>query len=115
MAYQTAYFKVHYPREFLAAMLTFESGDTDKVVQYMAEAQRMGVEIAPPDINACRRDFTVDGQTVRFGLAAVKGVGDKAVEAIVAAPQARRAVHATCTTSARTWTCARSTARRSRP
>ncbi|MHC4982648.1 MAG: DNA polymerase III subunit alpha [Planctomycetota bacterium] len=85
VAYQTAYFKAHYPREFLAATLTFEGGDTDKVVQYMAEAQRMGVSVAPPDINTCNRDFTVDGEQVRFGLAAVKGVGAKAVEAIVEA------------------------------
>ncbi len=87
VAYQTAYFKVHYPQEFLAATLTFESGDTDKVVQYMAEADRMGVRIAPPDINTCGADFAVDGQRVRFGLAAVKGVGAKAVEAIVSARQ----------------------------
>ena len=85
LAYQTAYFKAHYPREFMAALLTFESGDTDKVVQYMAEAARMGVEIARPDINTCHSDFTVDGERVRFGLAAVKGVGSKAVEAILKA------------------------------
>ncbi|MFB3891393.1 MAG: DNA polymerase III subunit alpha [Phycisphaerae bacterium] len=83
LAYQTAWFKVYHPREFLAATLTFESGDTDKVVKYMTEAGRMGVKVAPPDINACDRDFTVDGQRVRFGLAAVKGVGDKAVQAII--------------------------------
>ena len=85
VAYQTAYFKAHHPREFLAATLTFESGDTDKVVQYMAEAQRMGVTIAAPEINSCDRDFTVDGQQVRFGLAAVKGVGAKAVDGIIEA------------------------------
>ncbi len=85
VAYQTAFFKAYYPREFLAALLTFESADTDKVVQYMAEARRMGVDVAPPDINTCDRDFTVDGECVRFGLAAVKGVGGKAVEAILAA------------------------------
>jgi DNA polymerase-3 subunit alpha len=85
VAYQTAYFKVHHPRQFLAATLTFECGDTDKVVQYMAEARRMGVEILPPDINTCGADFAVDGEAVRFGLAAVKGVGAKAVDAIVAA------------------------------
>ena len=83
VAYQTAYFKTHYPQEFMAALLTYESGDTDKVVQYMAEAARMGINIAPPDINTCLKDFTVDGQSVRFGLAAVKGVGGKAVEAIL--------------------------------
>jgi len=84
VAYQTAYFKVHYPREFLAATLTFECSDSDKVVQYMAEASRMGIKIAPPDVNTCQADFTVDGEQVRFGLAAVKGVGRKAVEAIIA-------------------------------
>ena len=85
VAYQTAYFKVHYPREFLAATLTFECSDSDKVVQYMAEAARMGITIAPPDVNTCQADFTVDGEQVRFGLAAVKGVGRKAVEAIITA------------------------------
>ncbi|MBN1943470.1 MAG: DNA polymerase III subunit alpha [Phycisphaerae bacterium] len=85
VAYQTAYFKAHHPREFLAATLTYECNDTDKVVQYMAEAERMGIKILPPEINACGADFAVDGQAVRFGLAAVKGVGHKAVESIVAA------------------------------
>jgi DNA polymerase-3 subunit alpha len=87
VAYQSAFFKVHSPREFLAATLTFESGDTDKVVQYLTEAQRLGIPIAPPDINTCDSAFTVDGDRVRFGLAAVKGVGPRAVEAIVAARQ----------------------------
>jgi len=85
VAYQTAYFKTYYPAEFLAALLTFECSDTDKVVQYMHEAKRMGVKIAPPDINTCAADFTVDGESVRFGLAGVKGVGVKAVEAILVA------------------------------
>jgi DNA polymerase-3 subunit alpha len=85
LAYQMAYFKVHHPREFLAATLTYECSDTEKVKQYMAEADRMGVQIAPPDVNTCRREFTVDGDSVRFGLAAVKGVGAKAVDAIVEA------------------------------
>jgi len=83
IAYQTAYFKVYHPREFLAATLTYEAADTKKVVQYMEEARRMGVIIAPPDINACGSDFAVDGDCVRFGLAAVKGVGAKAVESIL--------------------------------
>jgi len=85
VAYQTAYFKAHHPREFMAALLTFESGDTDKIVQYMHEASRMDVQVASPDINTCDADFTVDADRVRFGLAAVKGVGGKAVEAILAA------------------------------
>ncbi|MBT3199042.1 MAG: DNA polymerase III subunit alpha [Phycisphaerales bacterium] len=85
VAYQTAYFKVHYPREFLAATLTYECGDTEKVVQYMADAHRMGIKIAPPNVNTCQADFTVDGEQVRFGLAGVKGVGRKAVDAIIEA------------------------------
>ena len=85
LAYHTAYFKVHYPMEFMAALLTFESGDTDKIVQYMAEAARMKLEIALPDINTCDSDFSIDGQRIRFGLAAVKGVGAKAVHAIIEA------------------------------
>lgn len=85
LAYKTAYMKAHYPREFLAATLTFEAGDTDKVVQYMAEATRMGVQILPPDVNTCGADFAIDEDSVRFGLAAVKGVGHKAVDAIVEA------------------------------
>ncbi len=83
LAYQTAYFKTYYPREFFAATLTYECSDTDKVVQYMSEASRMNVKILPPDINACGPAFAVDDQAVRFGLAAVKGVGERAVEAIV--------------------------------
>ncbi|MBS3820191.1 MAG: DNA polymerase III subunit alpha [Planctomycetes bacterium] len=87
VAYQTAWFKVHYPKQFLAATLTYEAVDTDKVVQYMAEAARMGIDIAPPDINTCGAAFAVDGNAVRFGLAAVKGVGHGAVEEIVRARQ----------------------------
>ncbi|MFP4053238.1 MAG: DNA polymerase III subunit alpha [Phycisphaerae bacterium] len=87
LAYKTAYMKVHYPREFLAATLTYECSDTDKVVQYMSEADRMGVKILPPDVNTCGPDFAIDGEAVRFGLSAVKGVGHRAVEAIVEARQ----------------------------
>ncbi len=87
VAYQTAYFKVHYPKQFMAALLTFECGDTAKVTQYMSEADRMGITIAPPDINTCASDFTVDGDRIRFGLAAVKGVGEKAVDAILTSRQ----------------------------
>ena len=87
VAYQTAYFKAHYPREFMTALLTFESSETDKVVQYMAEAQRLGIPVGPPDINASRADFTIHGERIRFGLAAVKGVGAKAVENIIEARQ----------------------------
>ena len=82
VAYQTAYLKVHYPVEFMAALLTFEMADTDKVAEYIDECRRMGIEVAPPDINESGADFTVVGDRLRFGLAAVKGIGERAVEAI---------------------------------
>ena len=90
VAYQTAYLKRYYPVEFMAALLTFEMGNSDKVVEYITEARRMGIEVKPPDINASGSDFTVvyendDKGVIRFGLAAVKGVGTKAVEAIIEA------------------------------
>jgi DNA polymerase-3 subunit alpha len=85
VAYQTAYFKHYYPREFLAASLTFECGDLDKVAVFMADAERMEITVAPPDINVSEHDFTVDENAVRFGLGAVKGVGAGAVEAICTA------------------------------
>ncbi len=88
VAYQTAWFKRYYPLEFWAANLTFESDDRDKLVRYMADARRMGVVIAPPSINASRQQFTVDGERIRFGLLAVKGVGESALEAILAARDA---------------------------
>jgi DNA polymerase III subunit alpha len=87
VAYRTAYLKAHYPQEFMAALLTYEMGDTDKVSEYMDECRRMGIEVQPPDINESESDFTVVGEKIRFGLAAVKGIGERAVEAIVAARQ----------------------------
>ena len=88
VAYQTAWLKFHYPLEFWAATLTFESDDRDKLVQYLADCKRMGIAIAPPDINASGSQFTVDGERIRFGLLAVKGVGEAAVEAILGARSA---------------------------
>ncbi len=85
VAYQTAYFKRHYPLEFMAALLTFEMGNTEKIVEYIEECRRMGIEVLPPDINESEIDFTTSSGTIRFGLAAVKGVGEKAVEEIIAA------------------------------
>ncbi len=85
IAYQTAYLKVHYPLEFMAALLTYEMGSSDKLAEYMDECRRMGIDVAPPDVNESGADFTVAGDRIRFGLAAVKGVGGRAVEAILAA------------------------------
>ena len=84
VAYQTAYFKCHYPLEFMSALLTFEMGNTDKVVEYIEECRRMKIEVLPPDINESAVDFTTASGTIRFGLAAVKGIGSKAVEEIIA-------------------------------
>lgn len=95
IAYQTAYMKAHYPVEFMAALLTYEMDNTDKIVDYIAECAQMGIKVLAPDINDSGVDFTPlyekrkDGQkdagVIRFGLAAVKGVGEKAVEQIIAA------------------------------
>ncbi len=83
IAYQTAYLKAHYPIEFMAASLTSEVQNADKIVKYIAECREMGINILPPDINESFRDFTVVGDQIRFGLAAVKNVGDAAIEAIL--------------------------------
>ncbi|MGH9379650.1 MAG: DNA polymerase III subunit alpha [Thermoanaerobaculia bacterium] len=85
LAYKTAYLKVHYPTAFLAAMLTSEMGSKDHVPKYVAECRDMGLEVLPPDVNRSGWSFTVDGDAIRFGLGAVKGVGEGAVEAILAA------------------------------
>jgi len=85
IAYQTAYLKAHYPLEFMAALLTYEMGDSDKLAEYMDECRRMDIEVAPPDVNESGAHFTVVEEKIRFGLAAVKGVGERAVEAIIEA------------------------------
>jgi DNA polymerase-3 subunit alpha len=91
VAYQTAWFKRHHPAEFWAATLTFESSDLDKLGQYMGAAKRDGVRVLPPDINISETQFSVDGEFVRFGMGAVKGVGEGAVQSILAARQAEGA------------------------
>ena len=115
LAFQTAYFKQHYPAEFMAALLTFEMHSSDKLAEYIEECRAMQIDVLPPDINECLADFTViydraDGHTddavaeapgkndpqasvnaaacIRFGLAAVKGVGEKAVHNILEARSA---------------------------
>ena len=89
LAYQTAYLKVHYRTHFMAALLTIERNNTDKVALYVAECRDLGVTVLPPDINASDWPFSVTPEEVRFGLCAVKNVGDGAVEAII---EARRRV-----------------------
>ncbi len=83
VSYQTAYLKTHYPVEFMAALMTAEMGDTDKVIKNLAECREKEIEVLAPDINESRSDFTPLGDKIRFGLAAVKNVGEKAVEVIL--------------------------------
>jgi len=110
LAYQTAYFKQFYPTEFMAAVLTYECGSSDKLAEYMDEAKSMGIRVLPPDVSLCFADFTViyddhpdeskqvkvatgatakyydtNGESIRFGLSAVKGVGERAVKEIIRA------------------------------
>ncbi len=107
IAFQTAFMKVNHPVEYMSALLTFEMGDTDKVVEYIEECRRMAVVVLPPDVNLSDKDFTPiyeekqEGkrkekkrqQVIRFGMMAVRGVGEKAVEAIIAERKARGPFH----------------------
>jgi DNA polymerase III subunit alpha len=85
LTYQTAYMKANYPVEFMAASMTLAIHNTDKLAEYRAEAQRLGVKVEPPSINRSGVAFQVEGSAIRYALAALKGVGAQAVEAIVAA------------------------------
>jgi len=93
IAFKTAWLKTYYPVEFMAALLTFEMASSAKVLEYFDECKRLGITVLPPDINTSGNDFAVghvtrDGQSepvIRFGLGAVKGVGERAVAAICAA------------------------------
>src|SRR3954452_10519347 len=110
IAFQTAYLKAYHPVEYMAALLTYEMGNTEKVVEYIEECRRMtladgskGIKVFPPDVNISDRDFTpvyVEPEqkgkrkakgakqgVIRFGLAAVRGVGEKAVDSIIAERQ----------------------------
>jgi len=82
LAYQTAYLKTHYPVEFMAALLTSEAGNTDKIVKYINEARGMSISILPPDVNESDLYFTPVGEAIRFGLAAIKNVGENTAKAI---------------------------------
>jgi len=85
VAYQTAWLKAHFPAAFMAAVLSADMDHTDKVVSLIDECRRMGLEVRPPDINRCAYRFTVaDESTVRYGLGAIKGVGQSAIDAVLA-------------------------------
>ncbi|MCL6471768.1 MAG: DNA polymerase III subunit alpha [Firmicutes bacterium] len=83
ISYQTAWLKANYPVEFMAALLTSIMSNKDKVAQYISECRRMGIEILPPDVNESYHDFTIVGQSIRFGLSAVRNVGDGAIDSII--------------------------------
>jgi len=83
ISYQTAYLKAHYPREFMAAVLSSYSGKTDQIVRYVAAAKRSGIPVLPPDVNSSGADFTAVPEGIRFGLSGVRNVGDGVVASIV--------------------------------
>ena len=85
VAYQTAYMKANYPVEFMAASMTMEMGNTDKLAEFRGEAQRLGIKVVPPSVNRSGVVFEVEDGQILYGLAALKGVGRQAVESIVAA------------------------------
>jgi DNA polymerase-3 subunit alpha len=87
IAYQTAYLKAHFPVEFMASLLTSEMHSTDGVVKYIAECRGHGISVLPPDINESEKEFIVIEDQIRFGLVAVKNVGEAAIEAIIAERQ----------------------------
>ena len=84
LAYQTAYLKANYPWHFMAALLTIEAANTDKLAMYLGECRELGIPILPPDINSSELAFTVVKEGVRFGLAAVKNVGEGAILSLLA-------------------------------
>ncbi len=90
IAFQTAYLKAHYPVEFIASLLTSEMHSTDGVVKYIAECRSHGIDILPPDIDKSDKKFTVSGSKIRFGLAAVKNVGEAAIDIISEAREENR-------------------------
>ena len=85
VAYQTAYLKAHYPAEFMAAVLTTEMADSAKLALALDATRVAGIDILPPCVNASQAHFTVEGGKVRFGLAAIKGVGQSAIDSLVEA------------------------------
>jgi DNA polymerase III subunit alpha len=83
ISYQTAYLKAHYPAEFMAALLTSEKDNRDKIISHIGSCREMGINVLPPDINESMSDFSVVGENIRFGLAAIKNVGVGAIESII--------------------------------
>jgi DNA polymerase-3 subunit alpha len=88
VAYHTAWLKAHHPAEFFAASMSFDMAQTDKLALFVEDIRRSGIECLPPDVNASRADFSVEDGKVRYALGALKGVGEKAMEALVAEREA---------------------------
>ena len=111
LAYQTAYLKANYPRHFAAALLTIEAANTDKLAVYIGECRERGIAVLPPDINESQLHFTVVPEGVRFGLTAIKGLGEGAIHAIIEVRERVGPHHLACISSAKSSTCASSTSR----
>lgn len=84
VAYQTAYLKAHYPREFMAALLSCGMEDSNRIAEHVDDCRRMKIEVLPPDVNSSEAEFAVVGEKLSFGMAAIKGLGGNVVDAIVA-------------------------------
>lgn len=89
LAYETAYLKVHYPVEFMAALMSSVMGDADSISKYMRNCNEMGIEVLPPDINESRKKFSVKDGKIRFGLLGVKNLGEGAIDAIIKARETK--------------------------
>jgi DNA polymerase-3 subunit alpha len=89
IAYQTAYLKAHYPAEYMAALLTSTATDKDRSAIYLAECRRMGIKVLPPDVNDSLHQFTPVGTDIRFGLGAIRNVGENVVSSIIATRKAK--------------------------
>ena len=83
VVYRTAYMKRHYPQQYMAALLTSILDSSAKVAEYIAECREMGIKLLPPDVNASGANFTVEGQNIRYGLVAIKGIGWGAIDSLV--------------------------------
>jgi DNA polymerase-3 subunit alpha len=85
LAYHTAWLKTHYPVEFMAALLTSETSKPENVVKYIGECREIGISVVPPDVQVSAANFTPTGDSIRFGLAAIKNVGHNAIDSIISA------------------------------
>ena len=83
ISYQTAYLKTHYPNEFLAALISSESGNSDKVFSYISDAKAMDISVYPPDINKSSYSFSIEENSIRFGFSAIKNVGEGPIDEII--------------------------------